>query len=606
MKAPLPANEAQRLESLRFYQILDTEPEAVYDEITQLAAYICQCPIATISVIEKDRQWYKARLGMDLKETPREISFCAHTIVGQTPLVVEDTTLDARFADNPVVKNDPHVRFYAGVPLIDKEGCALGTLCVVDRQPRQLSKEQTVALEALARHVVTHLELRRALIERRLAEEEVRRLNAELEQRVSDRTAELKAANETLQKEMAEIERLQRQMVQIQKMEAIGRLAGGIAHDFNNLLMVISGYCEILLLDQPEDSLQLENMREIQKAVRRGSSLTRQLLAFSRRQVVESKVFDLNATLDNMQGMLLRLIGADIKCDVFQAPDLPPIKADPSQIEQVIMNLVINAADAMPTGGDIVIETSALRLDRPLAYEGGELEPNDYTVLTVRDSGVGMGEEIKAHIFEPFFTTKPDGKGTGLGLATCHGITRQAGGHICCESQPGHGTTFRVYFPAWREKSAARETIRLAPPIQRGTESILLVEDDPAVRKLTSMMLQRLGYTLYEAEDGLEALAFLSSRTTLRLDLLISDVVMPKMNGRELTQALLRLRPELKCLLISGHTDDALIQHGVLNTRTHFLQKPFSPPQLARSVREALDAVLVPMEPSEAASFTPL
>jgi signal transduction histidine kinase/CheY-like chemotaxis protein len=589
MNAPLPENEAERLKALDLYRILDTLPEKVFDEITHLAAHICGCPIATISIIDENRQWYKSRVGIQLAETPRDISFCAHTIGQDSPLIVEDATQDKRFSDNPVVTKDPNVRFYAGVPLTNKDGFALGALCVVDLKPRHLSPEQTLALEALSRHIVTHLELRRALIERSLAEAEVQRLNQLLEKRVEERTGQLNAAYESLKAEVAERERIQRQMVQIQKMEAVGRLAGGIAHDFNNILLVISGYSELLLTGKNMDAGHLDFLGEIQKAGVRGASLTRQLLTFSRRQVIEPKVFNLNDTVDSMIGMLVRLIGEDIKFEVKKSGNVENIRADVSQVEQVIMNLVINARDAMPNGGQLLLETSSLVLKAPLIYDGGEIEPNRYTLLTIRDSGTGMTPDVKARMFEPFFTTKPEGKGTGLGLATSFGIIQQCGGFITCDSLPGRGTTFQVFLPRPEANALLSKTGRLSSASPRGKETILLVEDDAAVRKLAARMLQDLGYHVLEAEDGLEALALVQSRSLLLIDLLVTDVVMPNMNGRELSERLVRLRPEIKCLLMSGHTDDVLIHRGVLDQQTLFLQKPFTPQQLAKRVREVLD-----------------
>jgi two-component system cell cycle sensor histidine kinase/response regulator CckA len=278
---------------------------------------------------------------------------------------------------------------------------------------------------------------------------------------------------------------------------------------------------------------------EIQKSGHRGASLVRQLLTFSRRQVVEPKVLDLNETVGNMTAMLLRLIGEHIPFDIKKGENLFPIRADVNQVEQVIMNLVINACDAMPKGGNLSLQTSSIILEKPLPYQGGEIEPNRYTVLTVTDSGTGMNDEVKRKIFEPFFTTKPIGEGTGLGLATCFGIVQQAGGVIRCESELGHGTTFQVYLPA---------------------------------------------------AGGNAQLAFVQSRSQLKIELLLSDIVMPNMSGVELMERLSRLRPEMKCLLVSGYTDEVLLQRGVADSHAGFLQKPFTNHQLSESVRAALDA----------------
>jgi signal transduction histidine kinase/CheY-like chemotaxis protein len=582
MKAPIPANEAERLRSLQLYDILDSLPEKSFDEITLLAAHICECPIATVSIIDENRQWYKSRVGIDVTETSRDIAFCAHTIRQDHLLVIPDTTLDERFSDNPVVTDGPKVRFYAGAPLINREGFGLGTLCVVDVQPRQMKKEQIDALEALGRQVVLMLELRRS-------EREVKELNNALEQRVMDRTAELHSANQSLKVEIEERERIQQQMLQIQKMEAIGRLAGGIAHDFNNILLVITGYCEMLLDEPGVTATDREAVLEIQKAGKRAASLTRQLLTFSRRQVIEPKVLDLNDTVQNVSGMLLRLIGKDVQFDIEKGENLQAIRADENQIEQVIMNLVINACDAMPQGGKLRLETSSLLLEKPLPFEGGEIPPGSYTLLAVQDSGTGMSAEIKAKIYEPFFTTKPIGKGTGLGLATCFGIVQQSGGFIRCDSEIGRGTTFHVFLPTAHTQAKTVRTGRLSMNSQRGRETILLVEDDSAVRRLTALTLRNLGYTVLEAGDGLEAVALVQSRSQLAIDLLVTDVIMPHFNGRELIERLAVLLPEMKCILVSGYTDDVLIHRGVLDAQAAYLQKPFTPAQLSQRVREVLD-----------------
>jgi signal transduction histidine kinase len=582
MKAPIPANEVDRLRAIQLYDILDSLPEKAFDEITQLAAHICGCPIATVSIIAENRQWYKSKVGMDAEETPRDIAFCAHTINQSELLVVPDTFKDARFSDNPVVIDGPKVRFYAGAPLINKEGFGLGTLCVVDLRPRELTADQTGALETLSRHVVIMLELRRA-------EREVLHLNNGLEKRVVERTEQLNKANELLKSEIEERKRIEQQMVQIQKMEAIGRLAGGVAHDFNNLLQVVAGYCEILL-DEPDlRPAHRQSVVEIQKSGHRGTALVRQLLTFSRRQVIEPRDLELNDLVQNMTGMLERLIGEQLKFEIKKGRDLDPIRADVNQVEQVIMNLVINACDAMPKSGRLTLETSSILVEKPLRYHGGEIEPNRYTLLTVRDSGTGMSDEIKARIFEPFFTTKPIGKGTGLGLATCFGIVQQAGGYIRCESEPGHGTTFDVFLPAAQANTQLRKSGRLSIGPVPGCETLLVVEDDASVRQLTAVTLRHLGYTVLEASDGLEALALLQSRSQLRIDLLLTDLVMPNLNGVELMERLAALRPEIKCLIVSGYTEDVLLQHGLQDCATPILQKPFTNQQLSQFVREALD-----------------
>ncbi|MEI9998321.1 MAG: ATP-binding protein [Verrucomicrobiota bacterium] len=371
-------------------------------------------------------------------------------------------------------------------------------------------------------------------------------------------------------------------------MEAVGRLAGGVAHDFNNILVVVNCYTQMLLEQPGLAPSHLEAVSEIQKAAKRATALTRQLLTFSRRNVSAPKVTDLNDTVQNMSGMLQRLIREDIVLDLKKAPKVYAVSVDESQIEQVIMNLVINAGDAMPKGGRVALSTSTTVLSQPLAYDGGEIEPNRYTVITVQDNGTGMTAEVRAKIYEPFFTTKPAGHGTGLGLATCLGIVQQCRGYILCESETGRGTTFRVYIPAVDKETGLMKSGRVAVASPRGHETILLVEDDAAVRQITGLMLRKLGYTVIEAGDGLHALALMQSKTTLGVDLVLTDAVMPNLNGRELIDRLVELRPELKFILMSGYTEDAEVLGG--GPHVTFLQKPIAIDQLSRRVRETLDA----------------
>jgi two-component system cell cycle sensor histidine kinase/response regulator CckA len=300
--------------------------------------------------------------------------------------------------------------------------------------------------------------------------------------------------------------------------------------------------------------------------------------------------------VQNMSGMLPRLIGENIQFEIKKEKDLLPIRADVNQVEQIVMNLVINACDAMPHNGRLWLETSSMLVEEPLPYDGGEIEPNRYVILTVRDSGTGMSDEIKAKIFEPFFTTKAMGKGTGLGLATCFGIVQQSGGFIRCQSELGRGTTFDVFLPAAEANVQLRKTGRLSIHSLLGHETILVVEDDSSVRQLTAMTLRNLGYTVFETGDGLEALALLQSRSQLKVDLLLTDLVMPNLNGVELIQRLAVLRPEIKCLIVSGYTEDVLIQHGLKECGTPLLQKPFTNHQLSQAVRQILETT-APLEP---------
>ena len=376
---------------------------------------------------------------------------------------------------------------------------------------------------------------------------------------------------------------LQEQLAQAQKMDAIGRLAGGVAHDFNNLLTAIVGHAELLKDQLAEGTPAFEDVGEIEKAAARAAGLTQQLLAFSRRQVLQLTVLDLDAVVDGMQRMLRRLIGEDVQL-TFAAGAGAWIKADPSQMEQVILNLVVNARDAMPTGGAIGIETSAREIGDVQADHLG-IEPGPYVVLTVSDDGHGMDAATRARIFEPFFTTRK--QGTGLGLSTVYGVIRQSGGLIAVESQPGGGTVFTIHLPRVAPPTALDAVTPAALPAD-GTETILLVEDEDSVRDLAVKILRQRGYTVLEAANGTAALAVEKAHEG-PIDLLVTDVVMPDLSGPDVARRVRDRRPTIGVLFMSGYTDDAVLQHGVLKQETPFLQKPFTPVVLASKVREVLD-----------------
>ncbi len=381
---------------------------------------------------------------------------------------------------------------------------------------------------------------------------------------------------------------LEEQYRQAQKMQAIGQLTAGIAHDFNNLLTAINGFAELMQSQlSPDDPLQ-EFVEKILSPGRRAAGLVRQLLAFSRKQVIQPQILDLNYVVADMDRMLRHIIGEDIELETILAPELWPVKVDPAQIEQVIVNLAVNARDAMPNGGRLTVEANNVVLEEDYAAHHPEVEPGEHVLLAVSDTGVGMSHEVQAQIFEPFFTTKEVGKGTGLGLATVYGIVKQSGGHIGVHSEEGHGTTFKVYLPR------AEEVARPVAPQQgmadtpAGDETILLVEDDDEVRDLARQVLQGLGYTLLEAAGGQEALRLAAGHPG-PIHLLLADVVMPGMSGMALAEQLVGSRPDLKVLFMSGYIDEAIAHHGVLEPGIPFIQKPFSPIALARKVREVLD-----------------
>jgi PAS domain S-box-containing protein len=382
--------------------------------------------------------------------------------------------------------------------------------------------------------------------------------------------------------------RIEEQLRQAQKMEAVGQLAGGVAHDFNNLLTIINGYSDLLLQTLPADDPSRVLVEEIYKAGQRSAGLTRQLLAFSRRQVVAPRVLDLNALVCNAGKMLRRVIGEDVRLTTALDSGLCTVRADPGQIEQVLLNLAVNARDAMPTGGRLTIETRNVDLDDDYARTHPGARGGPHVLLAVSDTGCGMPPEVKARVFEPFFTTKGPGKGTGLGLATVYGIVQQAGGHVGVSSEVGVGTTFEVYLPRENTPAAAKpRSGLLAPP--RGTETVLLVEDEDGVRALTRCVLTGCGYTVLEAAEGDEAVRAAAGHTG-PIHLLVSDVVMPGPGGRAVADRVAELRPGVRVLFVSGYTDDVVVRHGVLQEGVSFLQKPFSPIVLAHRVREILDS----------------
>ena len=925
MKTPLrPTDEARRLDALRQYHVLDTPPEQALDDLTALAAHICAAPISLISLVDEHRQWFKSKVGWTISETARDVSFCGHVITQPDLFIVPDAAADERFVDNPLVTGDPHIRFYAGAPLVTPTGEALGTLCVIDCVPRQLTPSQQEALRALSRQAIGQLELRRRtrvlvkseadlrvsherfqivaratndaiwdwnlstnalawnecyqalfgylpeetdpsidswkafihpedvtrvlkgihevidrggrgwsdeyrfrrrdgtyaeifdrgqiihdalgrpvrmvgamqdVTKRRQAEESLRASEARyrrlfdcapdgiviadresyyidanpsmcrmlgysreelVELHASDIVAEeevqhigpalgvigaasdyhrewkfkrkdgsvvaaevfatvmpdgnllgmvrdaterhmasaaLRTAEErmrfTLQSadvgiwdmdyttgvlqwseileahyglqpgtfggtfeafverihpedravvletignakkagtdfsvnhrsirpdgtvrwlsgagrvhlgkhgepvrgvgislDVTERRLLEQQFQQAQKMEAIGRLAGGVAHDFNNLLTVILGYCELLLADlDPADPRQTD-IAEIQKAGARGAGLTRQLLAFSRKEIIEAARLDLNAVVTDMRAMLGRLIGEDVRIVVNLRPGLATVIADRGQMEQIVMNLAVNARDAMPKGGTLTIETDNVDLDEHYATTHLDVEPGSYVELTVTDTGTGMTAAVQARLFEPFFTTKEPGKGTGLGLAMVQGIVMRSGGSVSVRSELGAGTSFKVYFP----QADAAEMVVEAPPVARpraGAQTVLVVEDADGLRDLTRRLLERQGYTVLVAANADDALRVFEGNASI--DVLLTDVVMPGGSGPELTRRLTERRPALKVIYMSGYTEDAIVHHGVLNPGIAFLHKPFTSETLGRKIREVFE-----------------
>jgi nitrogen-specific signal transduction histidine kinase len=386
-------------------------------------------------------------------------------------------------------------------------------------------------------------------------------------------------------RDVSEERLLEEQLRQSQKMEAIGRLAGGVAHDFNNLLGVILGSAELLV-----ESVDLSQVRrraeEIEKAGQRAADLTRQLLAFSRKQMLEPKVMDLNSKVSEITDMLARLVGEDVEIRMSLPPNLGKVRADPSQIEQILMNLVVNAREAMPNGGNITIETQNMDLEEAYAGSHSSVLPGSYVMIAVSDSGMGMDAEVSAHIFEPFFTTKATG--TGLGLATVYGAVKQSGGNIWVYSEPGKGTTFKIYFPRVDGAVESTGAIERSAATLKGSETILLVEDSDSLRDVTKEFLQIAGYNVVEARDGKDSLRVARMHEE-RIHLLLTDVVMPGMSGRELANEIKQIHPETRILFMSGYTSNAIVHRGVLDEELSLLTKPFTRSGLTQKVREMLN-----------------
>ena len=381
---------------------------------------------------------------------------------------------------------------------------------------------------------------------------------------------------------------LQTQLAQSQKLEAVGRLAGGVAHDFNNLLTVIKGNAQLVLTSEGVAEETRREVEEIVGAAERAAALTRQLLAFSRQQVLQPRVLDLNEVVANVEKLLARVIGADVRLVATLAPDLGRVRADPGQIEQVLLNLAVNARDAMPHGGSLVVETSNAVLSGEQVRGHAPMTAGSYVRVSMTDDGIGMDVELQGRIFEPFFTTKEQGKGTGLGLSTVYGIVKQSGGFVWVQSEPGHGATFEVYLPRVDETTETPAAPRIAAPPSHGKETVLVVEDEALVRALVRRTLQRAGYVVFEAANGQEAMRVCESLTQ-PLDLLLTDVVMPGIGGRELVRRVLASRPATRVLFMSGYADDAVMRRGILEVGAEFLQKPFTLDELRARVRALLD-----------------
>jgi signal transduction histidine kinase/CheY-like chemotaxis protein len=423
---------------------------------------------------------------------------------------------------------------------------------------------------------------------RKRAEAELHRAHEELEGQVLQRTAELASANRAMRSEMSDRRSLEAQLMQAQKMEAIGILAGGVAHDFNNLLTVINGYSDFLLDDLAQDDPKRSDLEQIRRAGGNAASLTAQLLAFSRKQILQPKIINLNDVIAEMGIILRRLIGEDIDLATVPQPDLGLVQADPGQMQQIIMNLAVNARDAMAQGGKLTIETANVHLDDNYVRRHVEVPAGPYVMLAISDSGVGMDAETQARIFEPFFTTKGPGRGTGLGLSTVYGIVKQSDGFVWVYSEPGMGATFKIYLPLMEGEADKLRSSGSEDRMLKGTETVLVAEDDPLVLTLVARILRERDYDVIEASNTHEALLAIQDPAR-QVQLAIIDIVIPEIGGKALASRIEATRPDTKVLFVSGYTNKAIVHQGVLDSEVAFLQKPFSADGLARKVREVLD-----------------
>lgn len=463
------------------------------------------------------------------------------------------------------------------------------------RLQRAGAEQHRQAEELRTRAGLMEAEIFRRAQELQESNRRLRELQLALEARVESRTADLQKSNDDLQREIAErrktelaLLRSEEQLRQAQKLEAVGRLAGGVAHDFNNLLSVVLSYSALLLAElRPSDPHRPE-IEEIQRAGERAAELTRQLLAFSRQQILDPQLLDFNLIVDNLHSILERVLGEDVELRLIRAGALDAVQCDRGQVEQVVMNLIVNARDAMPNGGQLTIETANVYLDEDYAREHPGVIPGPFVMIAVSDTGVGMDKATQARAFEPFFTTKERGKGTGLGLSTVFGIVKQSEGHVWLYSEPGAGTTFKIYFPR-ADGTAVAVQPTSPPPSVRGGETVLLVEDEDQVRAVAAEVLRKYGYHVLEARSPGEAL-LVCEQHPVNIHLLLTDVIMPKMNGRQLAQRMLGMRPNLRVIYMSGYTDNVITHHGVLDSDVAFVQKPLTPLPLVTKVREVLDA----------------
>jgi len=576
-------NDPDRLAALHAVALLDSSSEEAFDRLSRLAARLLDAPVALVSLVDADRQFFKSCVGLEAepwasdRQTPLSHSFCQHNRIAGQPLIIEDARTHPVVGDNLAIR-DLDVVAYLGFPLATADGHVLGSFCAIDNKPRTWDADDVEIIRDLAAAVMGEIQLRTEVATRQRAEgerDELNRLNSQLRSEISAR-------------QIAEEQQkaLEAQLNQTRKIDAIGQLAGGIAHDLNNLLTPILIYTSILLDDDELSDSHSEIIDQIQSTGLSARDLIRQLLTFSRMQAMEFTVIDVNDVVENLGRLLRRTVREDIQMSTKLAPDLDPIMGDANQIEQIVMNLVVNAADAMPTGGELHIATAMAHLGPNETRMNKDAKPGPYALLTVTDTGDGMNPETQERVFEPFFSTKGT-DGTGLGLATVLGIVLQHGGVVHSDSQVDQGTTFKVYLPV--TYAHPENDIRNPDHVSRSEHAatILLAEDDHMVRDLIHRILQTQGYTVLSAPDGEQALRLLANADHA-VDLLLTDVVMSGMNGSDLYQQALKQRADLRVLFMSGYTNDIIANRGVVESGTHFIAKPFMQDELLAKVAEVI------------------
>ncbi|MCR9244454.1 MAG: response regulator [bacterium] len=552
--------EQGRLRALRSFEILDTDAESTFDDFTSLVAQLFDVPVALISLVDERRQWFKSVVGLDTRETARDIAFCDTAIRSDEVMVVRDATSDERFRDNPLVTDEPRIRFYAGAPLISTEGQAIGTLCAIDTRPRQLSGAESKILQILARQVMAQLELRRVTIK-------------------------------TLREE-AERHELESKLQESQRMDSLAVLAGGIAHDFNNLLTGVLGNAELARLLLPAESPAIESIAQIKSAAQQAADLTKQMLAYSGEGLRDDCLLDLTSLVEETGHLMKATIGPNTALAIERPTDSGSGKAscsgNPVQLRQVLMNLIVNSSDAIgDADGTIHIRTGCQAVTSDYLANtllGDRLSPGSYAFVEVEDTGVGMSEDTRSRMFDPFFSTKT--KGRGLGLAATLGILRSHGGTAMVRSTAGAGTTVRVLLPIVEDDERSTPD---GLPKRGGGEVVLVVDDEHEVRSVATRMLEESGFRVQSAASGRDALArFESDRESI--DLVLTDLTMPDVDGAALLQAIRQRAPDTPVVLMSGHAEERLATELASRGWSGFLQKPFTAEGLVNRLVSAIRA----------------